>query len=317
MSTQKKVAGLIERNPWISLVRLPDFGRGLISAVEIPKGTVIHKELPIVSCPPLQQQTTEHDGSWCNVCLLPGGSGKMPACCTQGDMMMNTGYGPQARWRKIERMGAWEPLLQYSAMHGEKFPLLVARLACMRIGRRVCHGIDDGGFLDDRDMASLCYATMSQVPRAWEESHQALLECFSDVPEVGNMITLDWYTDMMRRVHINAFRVDLIDILGLENDYAAALKRMFVEQESQESCGSAVYLVSSLFNHSCTPNVEPTFPHNNHIVEIKALRKIERHEQLCISYIDSVNLSYEERQKKLFHGYGFRCQCEKCMEEKT
>lgn len=228
---------------------------------------------------------------------------------------MKERYGREILLHHVQAaVSTWEPLMEYAALHREKFPLLVSRIACMRIGRML-YG-DNTFSLDDRDMESLCYITGSEIPDQWRESYRALLECFQDQTQVRNMISIDWYADMMRRVHPNAFRVDLINTPELARDYSAALKRMFVQQESEASCGSAIYLVSSLFNHSCTPNVEPSFPYNNHIIEMKALRDIQKNEHLCISYIDSVNLSYEDRQQKLFHGYGFQCQCEKCLEER-
>ena len=36
-----------------------------------------------------------------------------------------------------------------------------------------------------------------------------------------------------------------------------------VGDQQQGSLGTAVYLLASLFNHSCTPNVDVTFPMNN------------------------------------------------------
>lgn len=306
-SSRKTLARLLESNPWVYVLNLPELGRGLISSTCIPRGTVIHSELPIVSCLPLGKHG-------CRVCLSPSGSGDVPQCCDDGDIMSKRGYGAGSPWRRVEDSCTWDPLLEYTASTGEKFPLLVARLACMRMSRSV-YG-DDCVSVDDRDMENLCFANMSHIPDSWKESHQALLRCFPNKERIENLISVEWYTDMMSRVHPNAFRVDLIDTGALEQDYATALRRMFVEQESESGNGSAVYLLSSLFNHSCSPNVEPVFPHNNHIVEMRALRDIEKNEHLSISYIDS-NLSYEERQHKLLHGYGFQCRCEKCLEESS
>lgn len=99
-----------------------------------------------------------------------------------------------------------DPLLEYAASSGEKFPLLVARLACMRMSRSV-YG-DDCVSVDDRDMENLCFANMSHIPDSWKESHQALLRCFPNKERIENLISVEWYTDMMSRVHPNAFRVD-------------------------------------------------------------------------------------------------------------
>ena len=36
-----------------------------------------------------------------------------------------------------------------------------------------------------------------------------------------------------------------------------------VAGQQESSLGTAVYLLASLFNHSCSPNVDVTFPDNN------------------------------------------------------
>ena len=43
----------------------------------------------------------------------------------------------------------------------------------------------------------------------------------------------------------------------------AAMAAAAVGEQQGGSLGAAVYLLASLFNHSCSPNVEVTFPMNN------------------------------------------------------
>jgi len=77
--------------------------------------------------------------------------------------------------------------------------------------------------------------------------------------------------------------------------------------------GSAVYLLASMLNHSCEPNLDVTFPHNNGVVRFTAARDIARNEQLTISYIDAEQ-GTAARQHALEFAYGFRCRCPRCQE---
>ena len=49
------------------------------------------------------------------------------------------------------------------------------------------------------------------------------------------------------------------------------------------SVGSAVYLLASLFNHSCEPNVDVHFSRNDGVATFVAARDIDEGEPLCIS----------------------------------
>ena len=79
-------------------------------------------------------------------------------------------------------------------------------------------------------------------------------------------------------------------------------------------CGTAVYLVPSMLNHSCDPNVDVQFPRNDSTMHLQARRDVAAGEQLSITYIDA-NASVAARRKELQWGYGFSCQCARCVEE--
>jgi SET and MYND domain-containing protein len=53
------------------------------------------------------------------------------------------------------------------------------------------------------------------------------------------------------------------------------------------SSGSALYLLASMFNHSCEPNMHVSFPHNDSTAVFTAARDIAAGEQLFISYLDT------------------------------
>ncbi|MEW5298204.1 MAG: hypothetical protein WDW36_001354 [Sanguina aurantia] len=78
--------------------------------------------------------------------------------------------------------------------------------------------------------------------------------------------------------------------------------------------GSAIYLMASMFNHSCDPNIEVTFPAGDATAVFTAARDIEAGEELCITYIDS-GQAFAQRQTALEYTYGFKCGCVRCEEE--
>lgn len=81
--------------------------------------------------------------------------------------------------------------------------------------------------------------------------------------------------------------------------------------------GVALYSLQSTCNHSCSPNAEPKFLHNNHRLSLVATQDIEEGEEIFISYLDEcfLNRSRHSRMKELMRNYLFVCQCPKCESE--
>ncbi|KAF7142024.1 hypothetical protein RHSIM_Rhsim06G0158100 [Rhododendron simsii] len=79
--------------------------------------------------------------------------------------------------------------------------------------------------------------------------------------------------------------------------------------------GTAFFPLQSCMNHSCHPNARAFKREEDRDGQatIVALRSISKGEEVTISYIDE-DLPFEERQAMLAD-YGFRCQCQKCLEE--
>ncbi|KAK4883114.1 hypothetical protein RN001_006433 [Aquatica leii] len=78
--------------------------------------------------------------------------------------------------------------------------------------------------------------------------------------------------------------------------------------------GVALFSLQSSANHSCVPNSEPTYLHNNSRLSLVALKDIAAGEEITISYLDECNLfrSRHSRHKILMENYLFICQCPKC-----
>ncbi|KAJ8934380.1 hypothetical protein NQ314_013421 [Rhamnusium bicolor] len=81
--------------------------------------------------------------------------------------------------------------------------------------------------------------------------------------------------------------------------------------------GVALYSLQSSCNHSCTPNSEPTYLHNNHRLSLVAIKDIEEGDEIFISYLDECMLdrSRHSRRKDLMKNYIFACKCPKCEEQ--
>ncbi|XP_046571271.1 histone-lysine N-trimethyltransferase SMYD5-like [Haliotis rubra] len=81
--------------------------------------------------------------------------------------------------------------------------------------------------------------------------------------------------------------------------------------------GSGLYKLQSTCNHSCVPNAEITFPHNNHTLVLVALEAIEPEQEICISYLSECSLdrSRHSRQRILRDNYLFSCNCPKCLSQ--
>lgn len=67
--------------------------------------------------------------------------------------------------------------------------------------------------------------------------------------------------------------------------------------------------------HSCAPNAEVRFNSGMNQSSLIALHSIQSGEEITISYIDP-ELTLEERREEL-RGYGFICNCSKCIEESS
>ncbi|KAK1793096.1 hypothetical protein P4O66_011496 [Electrophorus voltai] len=79
-----------------------------------------------------------------------------------------------------------------------------------------------------------------------------------------------------------------------------------------QDIGVGLYPSMSLLNHDCQPNCVMVFV--GKILQLRAIRNIQPHEELTISYTD-VLAPGQERQAHLQQQYHFLCQCQRCNRE--
>jgi len=119
---------------WMMLLAVPGAGRGLVAAKDIPYGTVIHTEIPMVSTP-----SPHGVESTCYACLqpMPGDKGGSSNAAGPNIRFCSDACSSQAQddWMRTERQCDFSALHDACREHGEKFPLLAARAACMAIER--------------------------------------------------------------------------------------------------------------------------------------------------------------------------------------
>ncbi|MEE6462803.1 hypothetical protein FKM82_001706 [Ascaphus truei] len=81
------------------------------------------------------------------------------------------------------------------------------------------------------------------------------------------------------------------------------------DQRGLQAVGVGIFPNLCLINHDCWPNCTVIF--NNGKIELRSLGKINKGEELSVSYVDFLNLS-EDRRKQLKKQYYFDCTCEHC-----
>ena len=76
--------------------------------------------------------------------------------------------------------------------------------------------------------------------------------------------------------------------------------------------GIGLYALAATINHSCNPNCCQTFDlSTSAALSIRALRNIEKGEEITIAYIDIGKPTWW-RKKELLKSYGFLCSCNRC-----
>ena len=341
---------LAKRSDLLTVIKLPGCGRTLISVDDIPCGIAIHEEFPMLLTPPPSRK----GHVLCHGCLAP-----LPweRDLSSALRFCSDGCKNRARkeWLSVYEMCDFDALLSLCEKRGEKYPLMVARVACMILQRHVSTSADRSCWMTDNpassfdeiakttesgkdilkgdavsDLRYLSYANLSidqetdeglgmqSIPEPWMESHRELqqgLEAlngrdsrFSTLIDAFNP---KWFASVLSRLHINTFRVDN---LIFPTDPSLFLKAAASASQGGLQQGSAVFLLGSLFNHSCVPNIDVRWPENNAHVAFVANTAIPRHTELTISYIDQ-HQPVALRQHTLAESYGFQCTCMQCRED--
>lgn len=338
-SRMPRLAEAVSRNPYLDLIKVPGLGRGLFASVDIPAGTVlVDGERPIVSVGGLEVAPRQggRGGDACQIschaCQAPiyPNTPYIQTCDTRKGNEKNTKASLRCdsapfcseachkdalnSWHMVEQRCDFDGLKEFCRKSNRKYPLLAARLACMKIQRSMklgdpAHGVYLRG---DEDMQSLCHVTTeaaagSGVPEDWRVAYDCMVQGMQEFSTIiQSLIPSEWFFCMMSRIHINSFKMDIIPAVTDSFSLAQAAFQ-------STSTGSAVYLLGSMFNHSCVPNVSVSFPRNNNQIRFTSLVDIPKGAHATISYVDT-EMHRQGRQEALLYGYGFSCSCPRCQQ---
>ncbi|KAK2738631.1 hypothetical protein FQN57_006949 [Myotisia sp. PD_48] len=144
--------------------------------------------------------------------------------------------------------------------------------------------------LQDTAMFNQLNTHLKEIAETNKEQHERILLSAKAVHEYSETkLDLDLIIDYCAKLEINGF----------------TLTTPFYDR-----IGLCVQPYSAFANHSCDPNAVVGFDAG--AVILRAVRNIEKDEQVYISYVDSTN-PFETRQKELSERYFFQCKCSKCL----
>ena len=266
-------------------------GRGVVAVQPLSAGALALAEEPFASHRGLIMDV-------CDFCLRPLPEQSRVHTCKHTGEQYCSGICKNRAWTRFGRTLKAVPqamLQQRCAEYRIKYPLLALRMAASSLSR---------GFASYWEpVSALCAATVEGdhkdgIPHDWREEYNLLAEALregiaGDIEAVlEQALDVSWYARLMGRLHLNSFRV----YSGTAGDL-------------QNANGSALYLLGSMFNHSCDPNVRVDFPHGDHRAHFVLTRAVEANEELCISYIaaEQERMTGEQRQSALKFSHGFDC----------
>lgn len=177
---------------------------------------------------------------------------------------------------------------------------MAKRLACM-----VISGAANADCLNILQPARLHQGTLIEMEEEFELLESTFMKAgFQE--ELTTFLTKEWYINVLARIRINAFRIELV-----ASSYEDLLSSAAASVSCDASVGNAVYMLPSFYNHDCDPNTHIVWLENAD-AKLKALRDIEEGEELRICYIDT-SMDVNARQRILADGFGFECHCHRCL----
>ncbi|KAL8459790.1 hypothetical protein ACS0TY_031638 [Phlomoides rotata] len=282
--------------PPIGVASTKHAGRAVFALRKIEAGELIHSAKPIV-CHPYPSSVHKV----CYFCLrrLPNKdntSGESVSFCSQ------ICEEESKKFYDVEKKANWSKFNEYCRVQGLKYPLLLKRFVCKAISGFVTSAMFDLHQPEKLTSDKIC---------AMKEEFVLLRNTLEDAGidhEEMSFLTEEWYINSMARIRINAFRVEL-PVGSYEDLHSSAAASV----QGEAAVGNAMYMLPAFYNHDCDPNVNIVWTEN---VDTKmvALRDIEEDEEMRICYLDA-SMGYEARQKFLYEGYGFKCNCSRCTSE--
>lgn len=216
----------------------------------------------------------------------------------------------QVAWEqfyRVESAADWSCLNSHCQIGGLKFLLLARRFACMVLSKSI----------SSNALRPLCFLEIKgKFPEQWVDEHRLLVEALKGSKQFPSseleFLSIEWYGFFVARCHLNAFKIAISPpLIG-----QSLLEATIAAVEGEGDIGTAVYMLPSLYNHDCDPNVDIMWPNNDSSAQLTARRNIEAGEELRITYLDA-SMGRRARQSFLAEAYGFVCDCPRCQDEAT
>ncbi|XP_031473621.1 histone-lysine N-methyltransferase ATXR4 [Nymphaea colorata] len=325
MVTRREFTSVSEECPSAAAARPPPIrvsmtehaGRGVFATRRINSGDLIHTAQPLVTHPALSLIDKV-----CYLCLKRLKLGPKQKEMPDGDTLffssehrlhqhnLNNGlhvsfcsekcYNCSKGFFDVEKKADWSSFHDHCSMKGLKYPFLVKRLSCM-----VLSGAAPADSLDILQPAVLPSNLISELNVEFQLLRSILVRS-GVTDEQLFFLTREWYINVLSRIRINSFRVELVG--GISEDLLASAVASI---SAEASVGNAVYMIPSFYNHDCDPNAHIIWIDSSH-ARMKALSNIEPGEEIRICYIDA-SMDHEARQVLLYNGFGFKCKCLRCL----
>ncbi|OAY80873.1 Histone-lysine N-methyltransferase ATXR4 [Ananas comosus] len=293
--------------PPIRVALTESAGRGVFATRAIGAGELVHSAKPLVAHP-----SPSHLRKVCYYCLRKKGSevslisdeiagedlGSNPTSyyfCSESCVERSKIF------YEVERRADWSLYDDHCRLRGLKYPLMVKRLACM-----VISGAVPADTLDILQPATLPQEALLEMEEEFALLRHTFKKASLQDELIALVLTKQWYINVLARIRINAFRIELVGE-SHEDLFTSAAALV----GSDVSVGNAVYMVPSFYNHDCDPNAHIVWL-DNADAKLKALCDIEEGEELRICYIDA-SMNLDARQKILAEGFGFQCNCLRCL----
>ncbi|TVU31023.1 hypothetical protein EJB05_22694, partial [Eragrostis curvula] len=303
LSSAAAAAGASRGPPPIRVALTESSGRGVFATRPVAAGELLHSAEPLVSHP---APSLLHEV--CYICLRRKAAKEGRGSSGGGGYFCSDACREHAKgFHDVGKRVDWSLFDEHCSSRGLKYPYMAKRLACM-----VISGAASADCLNILQPARLHQGTLIEM----EEEFLLLESAFRKAgfqEEVRKFLTKEWYINVLARIRINAFRVELI-----ASSYEDLLTSAAASVSCDASVGNAVYMLPSFYNHDCDPNTHIVWLENAN-VKLKALRDIEEgmekcslSEELRICYIDT-SMDVHARQKILEDGFGFQCRCLRCL----
>ena len=271
-------------------------GRGLFAIVDLPAGKTLATFSPVAAHPPHNRDDV------CHACLRSLPASHVTHAAT-GKRLCSTACEQDAERRYLSAQasvaGQMADFERRCAERDAVHPMLAARLALS-----VVQNAEHPAALD-----ALCFArgAVESPPPEWLADHALLARAFAQAGIAADFFTHRWYVGVLARLHLNAFRVD---ILRTDATDISSLARFVAEGN-----GTAVYSpLPSLMNHDCDPSVDAAWMHGDARLSLSTRRALAAGHELRITYLDASE-PVTKRRRDLQFAYGFVCECATCQDE--